>query len=254
MINIEEYKYKYETHLHTKESSACAKDDAVSMAKAAKENGYAGIFITNHAWGGNTCVDRSLPWKEWVRQFSLPYYEAKKWADENDFTVMYGYESGYNGTEFLIYGVSPEWMMEHEELHDADVENQLRIIHEGGGMVIHAHPFREEFYIPEIRLFPDFIDGVEAVNATHSNHLSTSHNVHEFDVKAIDYALKYNKPMTAGSDVHTTFLFGGGVMTKEPVKCAQDYIDLIMSDKMYLLTDGDRIYDRYGELLDEKIY
>lgn len=249
MDNIKEFKYKYETHLHTKESSACGKNSAIEMMVAAKENGYTGTFITNHAWGGNTSIDRSLEWGEWVTEFSKCYYEAKNWGDVNDFTVMFGYESGFNGTEFLIYGLTPEWMIAHPELHDATIEEQYDIVHKGGGIVVHAHPFREEFYIPEVRLFPEHIDAVEAVNATHSSHLSTSHNDPEFDVMAIEYARKLNKPMSAGSDVHTTLFLGGGIMTKEKLNNVKDYIDLLLSDEMYLLTNGDTIYDRFGNVV-----
>lgn len=253
-IDITKFKFKYETHLHTEEGSACSHTPGKEMAKAAKEAGYDGIFVTNHAWGGNTCVDRSLPWKEWVSQFKVGYEKAKEWGDENGLTVMWGFEAGFDGTEFLIYGVSPEWMMEHEELHDATVEEQYKLIHDAGGLVIHAHPYREEWYIPEIRLFPEYVDGVEAVNATHASHLSTAHNDPEFDVRAINYAKEHNFPMTAGSDVHGTLMFGGGILTDTKISCVREFIDLIKSDRMYLLTDGDRIYDRYGNLLKDTPY
>lgn len=249
MIDIGKYKYKYETHLHTVEASACARNTAQDMMKAMKEAGYTGAFVTNHAWGGNTCVDRSLPWKKWVEEFAKPYYLAKEWGDKNDFDVFYGYESGYNGTEFLIYGLTPEWMASHDELHDASVEEQIKIVHEGGGIVIHAHPYREEFYIPEVRLFPEYVDGVEGVNATHASHLSTAHNNPVFDERAIAYAREHNFPMTAGSDVHSVFSLGGGMLFSERIQNVKEFIDNVMSDKMYLLTDGDRVYDRFGNVL-----
>jgi len=250
-INIEDYKYKYETHLHTKDGSACAHNTPVEMAMACKEAGYAGMFITNHAWGGNTCVDRSLPWSEWVHQFSDGYYDAQAWGDNNNFKVFFGYEAGYNATEFLIYGVTPEWMIAHPELHDATVEEQYELIHNAGGMVIQAHPFRDEPYIPMIRVYCKHIDGAETINATHSNHLSKSHNVREWNDWSVFHARRHNLKMTAGSDAHTTRLFGGGVITKTPLLSDQDYINLIMSDDedAYLLTDGDTIYDRFGNVL-----
>lgn len=248
-INIEEYKYKYETHMHTKEGSACAKCSGDEMAKACKESGYSGIFITDHAWGGNTAVDRSLPWEEWVRQYASGYEHAKEWGDKNGLSVFFGLETGFNATEFLIYGVTPEWLISHPEYRTASIEEQFDLVHEAGGIVVQAHPFREEFYIPEIRLFPNHVDGVEGINATHSSHLSQSHNVKEWNDLAIEYATKHGKPMTAGSDTHTTFLFGGGIMSSEKLNSPKDFIDLILSDRMYLLTDGDRIYTRYGELI-----
>jgi len=246
MINKEEFRYKYETHLHTCEASACAKNSALEILTACKEHGYSGAFITNHAWGGNTCIDRSLDWEEWIRQYAAPYYASQEWSLKNDFPVFFGLEAGFNGTEFLIYGVSPEYLIAHPEFKTADIPTQYRLVHEAGGMVIHAHPFREEFYIPEIRLFPEYVDGVEGINATHSNHLSKAHNDPKFDTLAIEYANKHNLPMTAGSDIHTTLVFGGGILTKEKINSSRDFMDLIKSDKMYLLTNGDDVYDRYG--------
>ena len=104
----EKYPYLYETHLHTREASACAKNSAQEMVQAAKDYGYAGIFVTNHAWYGNTSVDRSLPWEEWVHGFCAPFYTAKAYGDKIGLSVFFGYESCYQGTEFLIYGVDEE--------------------------------------------------------------------------------------------------------------------------------------------------
>ena len=111
----EKYPYLYETHLHTREASACAKNSAQEMVQAAKDYGYAGIFVTNHAWYGNTSVDRSLPWEEWVHGFCAPFYTAKAYGDQIGLSVFFGYESCYQGTEFLIYGVDEEWLLTHPE-------------------------------------------------------------------------------------------------------------------------------------------
>ena len=105
MIQINDYPYLYETHLHTSQSSACAQNCGYEMARAAHEAGYTGIIVTDHNWGGNNCIDSHLPWKEWLREFSKGYLDAKSYGDAHDFDVYFGYEAGYNGTEFLIYGV-----------------------------------------------------------------------------------------------------------------------------------------------------
>ena len=232
----------YETHLHTNEASKCARNSAVEMAKTCKEAGYAGIFVTDHNWGGNTCIDRSLPWEDWVHAFCAGYRHAKEWGDLNDFDVFFGYEAGYEGTEFLIYGVDEEWMLSHPELRNVTVEEQYSLVKEAGGMVIHAHPFRQEFYIPEVRLYPDYVDGVEGLNATHSNHKSVAHNDPEFDTQAISYATEHGLPMTAGSDIHSVNLFGGGVAFKTRLEDARDYCSRIKSRDDYIITNGDSWY------------
>ena len=248
-MDISRFKHKYETHLHTSEGSACGRCTGAEMAIAAKEAGFDGIFVTDHGWGGNTAVDRSLPWREWVSRFALGYEHARETGDKIGLKVWFGYESGYDATEFLIYGITPEWMADHPELHDATIPEQLQIIHGGGGMVIQAHPFREEDYIPEVRLFPQYADGIEGINATHTNHLSKSHKSDVWNPQAIKLAHEYGLPITAGSDVHSTVMFGGGVIADHPLTGPQDYIDLILGDEPYLLTDGDSIFDRDGNEL-----
>lgn len=245
----EDYPYLYETHIHTKESSACAKNTGEEMARACKEAGYTGMIITDHNWYGNNCIDRNLPWEEWVEAFCQGYEDAKRWGNENDFQVFFGYESCYKGTEFLIYGVDGLWLKKHPQIKDASIPEQYKMIHEAGGMVIQAHPFRKEDYIPEIRLFPEWVDGVEGINATHSCHLSVSHNTPEWDDLAIAYAHKHNLPMTAGSDVHNTLIFGGGAAFKRKLTSVRDYCKAVLTGEDYLLTNGDAWFTKKGERL-----
>ncbi len=247
----EQYPFLYETHLHTKEASACARNSGAEMAKACKEYGYTGIFVTDHNWGGNTAVDRSLAWEEWVERFCRGYENVKAEGDRIGLDVFFGYEAGFRGTEFLLYGIDKEWMLAHPSLWTATIEEQYRLVHENGGLVIHAHPFRDEAYIPEIRLFPQWVDGVEGINATHSNGKSGAHNKREFDEKAVAYAREHGLPMTAGSDIHTTFLFGGGVAFKRRLASAQDYVHAVLSGEDYVLTNGDEWFDKQGNRLYE---
>ena len=257
-----DHPYFYDTHFHTLESSRCGASPAADMVDAAKAAGYTGIFVTDHHWGGNTRADRHLPWEEWVDGFCAGYYAAKKRGDEIGLDVFFGWEAGFMGTEFLIYGLSPEWMKQHPELRseipfikDIEVndpltpEKQYRLIHEAGGMVIHAHPYREEPYIPETRLFPDYVDGVEVINATHTNPVSRSHKNPEFDEKAWAYAKEHNFPVTAGSDIHSTDLFCGGMAFTRRLSGPQDYIKAVLNREDYILTNGVSWYDQKGNII-----
>lgn len=165
---METQRYLYETHMHTSEASACAGSTGAQMARAYKEAGYTGIIVTDHFFYGNTSVDRSLPWEEWVRRFCLGYEHAKAEGERIGLSVFFGWEACYEGTEFLVYGLDQAWLLAHPQIKDASIEEQYALVHEGGGIISHAHPFREEDYIPEIRLFPEYVDAVEGVNAMHS--------------------------------------------------------------------------------------
>ncbi len=246
---MEQYPYLYETHLHTSESSACASSTGAEMARACKEYGYTGIFVTDHNWGGNTRIDRSLPWEQWIDRFCEGYEHAKAEGERIGLDVFFGCETGFAGTEFLLYGIDKLWMKSHPALRTATVEEQYRLVHEAGGLVMHAHPYREEPYIPEIRLFPEWVDGVEGINATHSNSRSMAHKDHAYDVKAVQYARKHGLPMSADSDIHTVQLLGGGVAFSRRLASARDYVTAILTGEDYVLTDGEAWYDKNGNEL-----
>ncbi len=242
-----DYPYLYDTHMHTSESSRCAHNTGKEMAQAAKEAGYTGVIITNHNWYGNNCIDSALPWKEWVEAFCRGYENARQWGEQIGLDVFFGYESGYNGTEFLVYGVDEQWLISHPQIKDAPIPQQYQMIHKAGGMVIHAHPYREEYYIPKVRLFPEDVDGVEGINASHLAYLRPGQDHPEFDRKAIAYAKAHGLPMTAGSDVHTKKLFGGGMAFKRRLRSIEDFCQAVLGGEDHLLTDGVKWFDRMGE-------
>lgn len=243
----EQYPYLYETHLHTRQGSACAKADASKMVEAAKEYGYTGIIVTEHNWGGNTCVSSSLSWDAWVDEYCRGYEQAKNTGDMLGLTVFFGMEAGFGGTEFLLYGISKEWLKKNPEIRQDTVETMYRRIQRAGGMMIHAHPFREEYYIPEIRLYPEYTDGVEGINAMHSNSLSHSHFNPEFDRQALEYAEKYDFPVTAGSDIHSVKLLGGGMAFKKRLETIDDYVRCVKGKEGYILTNGEECYSCDGK-------
>jgi len=223
-----EYPYLYETHLHTSEGSACANNTGAEMVRAYKQAGYTGIIVTDHFFYGNTAVDRKLPWKEWVTAFCKGYENAKEEGDRIGLQVFFGWESGYKGTEFLIYGLDKEWLLQHPEIKDATVEEQYRLVTKDGGMVIHAHPYREASYIPEIRLFPEYVDGVEGLNASHKYRAKREEDGMPLcDVKAQEYAAAHRLPVTGGSDIHSTDLLGGGMAFSRKLESISDYIQAV---------------------------
>lgn len=232
------YPYVYETHLHTKEASACSPCSGEEMARACKEAGYTGIIVTNHFLGGNTSVDPKLGWEDWVCAFCKGYENAKREGDRIGLQVFFGWEAGFEGTESLVYGLDKNWLLAHPEIKGCTIEEQYRLVHASGGMVIHPHPFREEWYIPKIRLYPEFCDGVECANATHSSLRSKCHNNPEWDAKATQYALKHQLPMTGGSDIHTTDLLLGGMAFPRRLTDIHDYVKAVTSREDYVLLYG----------------
>jgi len=249
-INIlKDFPYLYETHMHTNLGSACGHNTGAEMAAACKEMGYTGVFITDHNWGGNTCVSRELDWPEWMTLYARGYRDAKAWGDANDLDVYFGMETGFSGTEFLVWGLEPEWFIDNPAFRTADIENQYKLVHAGGGIVSQAHPYRVEPYIPEVRNFPQFVDAFEAYNATHSSPLSKSHNDPSWNDLAMELARKHNKPITAGSDTHSTTLFGGGMAFKRRFANVKEFCKAITSKEEYIVSDGVYWRDKNGEII-----
>ena len=110
--------------------------------------------------------------------------------------------------------------------------------HEGGGIISHAHPFREEDYIPEIRLFPEYVDAVEGVNAMHSSRASDCHKNPLFNERALAYGKEHNLPFTAGSDQHTTHMIGGGMVFPRKLKDIHDFTRAVLDKEAVELLDG----------------
>lgn len=160
--------YRYELHMHTRQGSACGQWDVEDMIRAYAAQGYTGAVVTDHFIGGNTCVDRSLPWEELVEHYAEGYRRGKILAETMDFDLLFGVEEGYGGgKEFLVYGIEPEFLLARPYLRGAEVATWSREVHEAGGILIYAHPFRNRPYVTDPRAMPDmaFADGIEIFNS-----------------------------------------------------------------------------------------
>jgi histidinol phosphatase-like PHP family hydrolase len=220
--------FKYDTHIHTRESSACAFDTAEDLVRAYKDAGYHGFIVTDHFFNGNTNVPSHLPWETRVNLFCKGYENAKAAGDTCDFQVFFGWEYGYRGTEFLTYGLDKKYLLENPDILSWSLTDYADHVHAHGGFIVHAHPFREAFYILKLRLYPDMVDAVEGMNASHTNPL--------FNEKAMAYAKEHGLPVQCGSDAHSIHpLLGGGVVFDRRIESIHDYISFIRSGKGYRL-------------------
>lgn len=219
--------YKYETHLHTTQASACSIKSAKEQVKDYKEMGYSGIIVTDHFFNGNTSVPRELPWEERIDLFCKGYEDAKEEGDRIGLSVFFGWETSFNGTDFLIYGLDKQWLKNHPDILSWSVEEQYKQVHESGGFVVHAHPFRRRPYIKEIRLFPQYVDAVEAINVGNRNN--------DFDREALLYARKHKLPVTAGTDCHGIEDAHSGLAFNHKLENIKDFITGIQSGEQELI-------------------
>ena len=208
--------YCYETHLHTKEVSACASCLAADYVEIYKGLGYSGIVVTDHFLRGNSNIPWDLPWEEQINRYCMGYENAKKAGDELDFQVFFGVELNFAGDEFLLYGLSKEWLLANPDLLSWNHRQLLHKVHAAGGCVVQAHPFRERNYISQISLHP-YVDAIEVNN---------NGNEAYQDALAYHYAELFGKPMTSGSDIHhkqASYNHLKGICFDKPVANSLDF-------------------------------
>ncbi len=186
--------YLYETHLHTSEGSLCGRASAAEQIQLYHELGYAGVCVTDHFFSNGSCtVPRDLPWEERVDLYYRPYEITRKAGEKVGMQVFFGIEHSYHGNDFLVYGLSRDWMVAHPDFHTLPPIEFLRAVRGAGAIVIHAHPYRRAGYIDMIRLLPDEVDGVEIFNASRPDMDNELARV---------YAEAYGLAPSAGTDNH----------------------------------------------------
>ena len=96
----------------------------------------------------------------------------------------------------------------------------LKAVHEAGGIMIQAHPFRERDYLSDIKLAPTACDGIEVYNAA---------NKPNMNALGYEYCVKLGLPMTAGSDIHYFHNEAmGGMLFENRIGSVQDYAEAVM--------------------------
>ena len=219
-------KYIYETHLHTNVGSKCGKSSPEDYIKPYKDIGYTGIIVTDHFFNGNCAVDRSLPWREQVDIYVSGYERAYEAGLKENFDVFFGFETRLGNDEYLVYGLDKQWLYEHPEIVTATRVEQYRLVRDGGGAVVQAHPYRERGYQDGIDLYPWCVDAIERHNLGNSRFE---------DDRCIDYMKRYNLCCTAGSDMHDVNQLKKmkpfGVVSDTKWRSIDDYVQILKSHK-----------------------
>lgn len=213
--------------MHTSETSACATASGKEQARRYKELGYDGIIITDHFFNGNCHehIRRCSSWKEKVDMFMAGFDAAKAEGDRIGLKVFFGFEYCYSGADLLTYGVGRDWLYAHPECSTVNVFDYTKMVHEAGGVIVHAHPFREAGYLQEIRLVPQWIDGIETYNGGNADNI--------YNERAKWFAESYGFVQTGGSDNHHLAHENlSGVYMNTPLDSIDDYVKAIKEKKI----------------------
>ena len=226
--------YRYETHCHCAQCSMCAQSSAQMMVRAYKAAGYAGLVLTDHFIFGYTAVPASLPWPERMRRYYQAYLDAKAVGDQLDFDVIFGIEHAYgDGKEVLIYGVELDFLLANPDIPHISLDELVSRVHEAGGIVIQAHPYRNRWYVNmDVQPRADIVDGIEVFNAG---------NAPGEDPQALELANSKDFIMTCGGDIHSAEdgrIGCAGVVLPYRVKNSKAFADALKRRDHQFLVNG----------------
>ncbi len=184
--------YLYETHCHTAEGSLCGEYTAAELVSVYADHGYSGIVITDHFYGGNSAIKGDLSWKQKVERFGGIYETASRAGEKSGLQVFFGWKYSRRGLVLLTYGLGIDWLYVHPEAGTLEPVSYAQLIRESGGILIHAHPFRDRGN-GMICLMPNLTDGVEIAN---------KQDLPRECFLAEQYAENFNLMKVGGTDFH----------------------------------------------------
>lgn len=199
-INLQKYGLSgFEIHAHTTRYSTCSHMEPEEYIDAARKKGLSGICVTEH----NTF------WEE---------KEFKKLCQYgNDLVIINGIEQRcWDGDvlqgDFLVYGC--KFHLDRPTVHQL-----IDIVHKSGGIVIAAHPFRQDLGVSEELVHHLDLDALEVYSC----------NQEPWQTElAISTAEKMDIPVIAGSDAHIPEFVGySATEFTVPVGNEQDFLNAI---------------------------
>ena len=201
--------FRFDTHVHTKETSHCGGVYGKDMVELYAKAGYSGFVMTDHY--NRFSMDRhgcTTP-EERVETFLKGYRSAKAYGDSIGFDVLLGMEllvDGGSYNEYLLYGLTEEFLYAHPHIYEEDLLSLRRLATENDILIFQAHPYRPGL----TRAMPGFLDGVEVFNG------NPRHNSQ--NPLALQYARQHGLLMSSGSDAHQVEDVGrGGLLTSERI-------------------------------------
>jgi predicted metal-dependent phosphoesterase TrpH len=226
-------------HVHSSGISQCGRIPYDETIRRAKEKGLDGIILTNHYFDGYVKDgDAAAFAARYAEEFRLAHAYGKQVGLE----VLFGIELSFNamgGSHIKIYGVSPEFVLEHPALYDYSPEKLYETVHAAGGILVQAHPLRRGSVVQDLR----YLDGLEM----------NCHPLYEghFYEKLAPVAREHGKIVTCGSDYHgDTFRPRCGVFVPDGTDTAEKLRDYLVSAEKITLLLSEGEFDQHEEIFE----
>ena len=218
----------YELHAHTSECDLAAHASGAELVRIYHAAGYSGMVITDHyfatfyKWFADELANKSH--REIMARRLKGYYEARNEGERLGFTVLPGAEvrfdrSPYGINDFLVFGCDEEFFLTAPRLNELTSLDELNALLPEHACVVLAHPFRVNMTVMD----PTPLFGIEAHNGLTEPFRNQM---------AEDYAARFGKALTSGSDCHhPTHACKGGIETPRIIRTPRDLTDVLKSGK-----------------------
>ena len=194
-------------HLHTAECDKCVTVNAENTAALYKEAGYSGIVVTDHyfalsaEWFGIEQNEENH--RKFIDRWLRGYRSIKEAGEKIGLQVFLGAEARFDGAninDYLIYGITEEFLYGAPYLNKLKDVSELMKILPPETIVVQAHPFRNGMTVSD----PSCLFGIEVNNGgTDATRNALAESFAEF----------YGKSKLSGSDFHTrSHLAKGGII------------------------------------------
>ena len=115
-----------------------------------------------------------------------------------------------------MYGLGADFLRGARDLPFVSRREACERIHEAGGLIYQAHPFRDRITVMD----PVGLDGIEVLNA-HNGHDSRNE-------LAFAFARHHGLPGIAGSDFHHDFNRpSAGIITTDPITTEAELVNIL---------------------------
>ena len=218
----------YELHAHTSECDLAAHASGAELVRIYHAAGYSGMVITDHyfatfyKWFADELANKSH--REIMARRLKGYYEARNEGERLGFSVLPGAEvrfdrSPYGINDFLVFGCDEEFFLTAPRLNELTSLDELNALLPEHACVVLAHPFRVNMTVMD----PTLLFGIEAHNGLTEPFRNQM---------AEDYAARFGKALTSGSDCHhPTHACKGGIETDRIIRTPRDLTDVLKSGK-----------------------
>lgn len=215
--------YKYDTHVHTSETSPCGRVPGTMGARMYKEAGYHGIVITDHYFNEYFSSLGKKSWEEKIDIYLQGYKNAYNEGQKIGLNVILGMELRFseNYNDYLVYGIDEAFLKENPKLYELNLKKFKERIKGKDILVYQAHPFRSWVSPAD----PKYLDGAEVFNGCPRQN-SRNH-------RALRFAQENHLRMISGSDFHQIedVAIGGIVLPEAPVN-SNEFYQLLFHDRI----------------------